>query len=303
MHGVPERLARTIAEVHQAAGVAWLNNLPTLLAAYAERWSITLQPPFDGLSYNYVAPGVRADGLPVVLKAGVPNRELTTEIAALQLYDGHGIVRLLAADPAGGALLLERLLPGTPLAELPDDEQATTIASSVMRQLWRPVPADHPFPTVTDWASGLRKMRAHFGGTTGPFPPTQVERAETLFAELIDSQAEPVLLHGDLHHHNIVTAQRESWLAIDPKGLVGEPAYEVGALLRNPMPEILSMPQPTRVLERRVDQLAEALQLDRSRLIGWSFAQAVLSAWWSYEDHGHGWELALAFAELLRNVR
>jgi streptomycin 6-kinase len=105
--------------------------------------------------------------------------------------------------------------------------------------------------------------------------------------------AEPVLLHGDLHHWNILAAGRQPWLALDPKGIVGEPAYEVGALLRNP--DLM----PLQVQERRVDQLTAELGFDRYRILGWGIAQAVLSAWWSYEDHGHGWESAVACAEIL----
>jgi streptomycin 6-kinase len=115
--------------------------------------------------------------------------------------------------------------------------------------------------------------------------------------------AEPVLLHGDLHHFNILAAERQPWLALDPKGVVGEPAYEVGALLRNPYPEFLTWPNLDRVLARRVNQLAEELGFDRERLVGWGFAQAVLSGWWSYEDHGHGWESGIALAELFARLR
>jgi streptomycin 6-kinase len=215
---------------------------------------------------------------------------------------------MLEADPDQGLLLLERLRPGTPLVTLADDEQATAIAAGVMRRLWRPVPTEHPFPTVADWAAGLGRLRARFGGGTGPLPPRLVEMAERLFAELLASSAAPrsprpegveVLLHGDLHHWNILAAEREPWLALDPKGLVGEPAYEVGALLRNPMPQILAVPQPGRVLARRADQLAAELGFDRQRLLGWAVAQTVLSAWWTVEDHGHGWEPEIACAELL----
>jgi streptomycin 6-kinase len=338
MVSLPDQFARAMVEVHGAAGAEWLSELPIRIAACARRWSLTVLPPFAPLSYNYVAPAVRADGAPVVLKLGVPNPELTTaiappvaEIAALRLCHGQGIVQLLDADPEQGALLLERLtprraarVPGTALSRLADDEQATSIAARVMRQIWQPVPPEHSFPTVARWALGLARLRQQFRGATGPFPTRLVEEAEALFAELIGSMAEPVLLHGDLHHDNILTAARQPrltrrplWLALDPKGLVGEPAYEVGALLRNPAheppdaaPQLLAQPQPGRILARRVDQLAEELGFDRARLRGWGLAQAatggalaVLSAWWSFEDHGQGWEWSLTCAELLAEMK
>ena len=298
MNAVPTSFARTIVEMYGTAGAEWLRHLPSLIADCAGRWSLSVKPPFEPLSYNYVAPAIQADGRHVVLKLGVPNPVLLTEIEALRLFDGQGIVRLLDADPDGGILLLERLQPGTPLSVLADDERATSIAAGVMRQLWRPAPSQHPFPTVAGWAAGLKRLRQHFDGGCGPFPTVLVERAEALFGELIPSMAEPMLLHGDLHHDNILAATRQPWLALDPKGLVGEPAYEVGALLRNPMPRLLSEPEPGRILARRADQLAQELGFERSRLVGWATAQAVLAGWWSYEDHGHGWEPWVACAEL-----
>jgi streptomycin 6-kinase len=299
---IPADFARTMREVYGDAGVEWLERLPTIIADCERRWSLAALPPFPRLSYNYVAPALLADGTDAVLKIGYPSAELICEMEALRLYDGHGIVQLLHANREQGAMLLERLKPGTPLACIKDDEEATSIAAGVMRQLWRPVPAEHQFPTVAKWAAGLRRLRKHFSGTTGPLPRSLVEQAETLFTELIASTHEAVLLHGDLHHENIIASERQPWLALDPKGLVGEPAYEVGALLRNQLPEPLAQPEASRVLARRVDQLAEELGLDRERLLGWGLAQAVLSAWWSIEDHGYGWEPAIAVAEVLAGI-
>jgi streptomycin 6-kinase len=129
-----------------------------------------------------------------------------------------------------------------------------------------------------------------------------VERAEAIFADLLASSGAPMLLHGDLHHQNILAAERAPWLAIDPKGLIGEAEYEVGALIRNPMPRLLALPDPTATLARRFDILTEALGFDRQRMVAWSYAQAVLSAWWTIEDHGHGWEPTIALAKRLAPV-
>jgi streptomycin 6-kinase len=299
MRAIPENFARTTIELYAERGAQWLERLPALVADCERRWSLTVQPPFEPLSYNYVAPATRADGAQVVLKLGVPNPELRTEIEALRFYDGRGIARLLEADAQWGVLLLERLVPGLMLSSLDDDVQATSIAAGVMRQLWRPVPPEHPFPTVADWAAGMGRLRQHFDGGVGPLPLALVETAERLFDELIGSMGEPVLLHGDLHHYNILSAQRRPWLALDPKGVVGEPEFELEPLFTNPWPQLLDWPQPGRVLARRVDQLTEELGLERERLLGWSVARAVLSAWWSIEDHGYGWEYAITCAELL----
>jgi streptomycin 6-kinase len=231
---IPQNLIRTTLDTAGEEGQAWLARLPRIISTYSKRWHITVDPPFAELSYNYAAPARRADGTEAVLKLALPwNGEFSQEAAALQAFDGHGMARLLELDLEGGALLLERLLPGTPLHAVEDDEAATTIAANVMKQLWRPVPQDHPFPSVADWGEGFARHRAAFGGTSGPLAAGLFDEAERLFAELVSSSTGSVLLHGDLHHANILAAEREPCLAIDPKGLVGEPVYETGAWLRN----------------------------------------------------------------------
>jgi streptomycin 6-kinase len=299
---IPERFVRMMIEMHGAAGQVWVDALPARVADYERRWAIQVAPPFANLSYNYVAPAVRSDGAPLILKLGMPHPELSSEIAALRLYRGSGCARLIEAESEHGALLIERLLPGSLLLDLTDDDEATRIAAQVMRALWRPAPPapeDTVFPTAARWASGLRRLRARFDGGTGPLPDEMVQRAEALFAELLASSGAPMLLHGDLHHANILSAERASWLAIDPKGLIGEAEYEVGALIRNPLPRLLALPDVTAALARRFDILAETLGFDRQRMIAWSWAQAILSAWWHIEDHGHGWEPAISLAERL----
>jgi streptomycin 6-kinase len=299
---LPREFRQRIGEVHGDAGVAWLEELPALLREFESAWGVSLQEPFP-LCYNYVAAGMLADGTEVVLKAGPPQRELRTETAALRLYDGRACVRLLEADPDRGLLLLERIRPGTPLFALEEGDAASGIAADLMRELWRPLPPDHDFPTVADWARGMERLRAHFDSGTGPLPRVLVEAAESLFADLLRSQDAPVLLHGDLHHWNILrSASGRPWLALDPKGVAGEAAYEVGAFLRNPLPRLLDEGDAKRTLERRVDLLAERLGFDRERLLAWGLAQAVLSAWWSIEDHGSGWEPAIAVAQVLLEI-
>ncbi|HEX7175919.1 MAG TPA: aminoglycoside phosphotransferase family protein [Pyrinomonadaceae bacterium] len=303
---VPDELRRNVTTCHGRAGVQWLDALPAILDACAARWSLRLGLPFTPLSYNYVMAAERADRTPAVLKVGVPCRELETEAAALRVYDGRGCARLLEADTQLGALLIERLEPGTPLSAglvtETDDEEATVTAASVMRELWRPAPDAHEFPRVSDWGAGFNRLRARFGGGSGPFPPALVREAESLFAELLETAAAPVLLHGDLHHYNILAAGRDRWLAIDPKGVVGEPAFEVTALMHNPA-GLLEMRRPVEVLGRRVELLARELNLERARVRGWGIAGLVLSAWWSFEDHGEGWERGVECARLLAAVK
>jgi streptomycin 6-kinase len=168
-----------------------------------------------------------------------------------------------------------------------------------MRRLWRPAPAGHSFPALADWFAGLAELRQEFEGGTGPFDTRLVEAAESAASELLASTTQPMLLHGDLHHYNILAAEREPWLAIDPKGIVGDPAYETGAFLYNVLPDNREPRELRRLIARRVDQLAEEIPLDRQRVLGWGIAQAVLSGWWSYEDSGYGWEEVMEVAAVL----
>jgi streptomycin 6-kinase len=295
---IPPGFARTTLELFGSSGQVWLDNLPALLSETAQRWSLEIQPPFS-LSYNYVAPAVRADGTPVVLKLGFPNPELSSEIAALQAYDGRGAARLLEADPERGILLEERLEPGLPLSTLEDDAREVSIAASLLRQLWRPVSPESPFPTLARWTIGLKKLRPHFGGGCGPFPSALVDR---LRDELLASPCDPVLLHGDFHHDNLLSARRQPWLAIDPKGVSGDRTYEPTPFFYNHLPESAPPRQMKALLARRIDQFAAELDLDRPRLLAWGFVQCVLSGWWSYTDHGHGWEPVISIAGLLSEL-
>jgi streptomycin 6-kinase len=205
----------------------------------------------------------------------------------------------LDSDEDRGMMLLERIEPGYTLASLADDERATRAAAQVMRDLWKPLPPDTHFPTATEWAGGLATLRKRFNGGTGPLSADLVEQAEALFRDLLSSAEPSVLLHGDLHQFNILAARRKPWLAIDPKGLAAEPAYEVGALLRNPDPRLCTDP---RVQRRRVEVLHEELSLAKDRMLGWGMAQAVLSAWWSIEDAGSDWQWQCACAEVLASL-
>ncbi|MEO7002266.1 MAG: aminoglycoside phosphotransferase family protein [Ktedonobacterales bacterium] len=309
---VPDAFRRAMIEVGGEEGRAWLDQLSDLLTELAGQWALSLGPPVAHLTYNYVAPVTRADGAAAILKVAPPNNEFSCEVEALRLFDGQGMARLLAADLNQRAALIERLEPGTALMDVlahGEDDRATRIAADVLRRLWRPAPPDHPFPTTADWGRGFARLRQTFGGATGPFPAPLVEQAERLFDELHATAAAPVLLHGDLNYGNVLLGRREAehgeetWLAIDPKGLVGEPIYDTGVLLRDPVDDIVAHPQPRQLLERRIALLADELGFDRERLRLWGMAQAVLSAWWTYEDHGVVGEGALACAAWLAEIR
>ncbi len=278
---------RRIPTVFGAAGAAWLHALPALLDEFAERWSLVLGEPF-ALSYNYVIAATRS-GESVVFKAGVPIPELRSEIAAMRLFDGAGAARVLEADAERGVMLLERVDPGAVLAELwpGRDDDATRITAGVMRTLWRSLPAGHTFPSLERWSLALERM-AQDHERAQSFDMRLLQRARDIRREMLDSAPETVLLHGDLHHLNILSSKRAGWLLIDPKGVAGERAYECGPFLLNPG-GLMDVPQHVgAVIARRVDILSDLLALDRTRVIRWAFVHCVLSAAWSVEDGEDG---------------
>jgi streptomycin 6-kinase len=298
----PVYCKRKILDVYGDYGAQWLAQLPARVAEYAERWSLEVMPPFPVESYSYVAPAVRPDGESVVLKVGVLGRELTCQIESLRHWNGSGVCRLLEADAERGCLLMEHVLPGEPLKTIADDERVTRVALEVMQRLWKPAPAQHDFPKVTEWAGDLEKLRARFNGGFGPFPADMVERAERQFVELLSDGSPSMLIHGDMNWGNILRGQREPWLVIDPKGVVGNPLYDAATFLNDP-PEDLTRPELKRLLARRVAQIAEGLSVERARVKGWAQAHCVLAGYWTYEDHhGQGWQAVFAMAEMYDRV-
>lgn len=296
---VPEVLRRNVTGVWGEPGARWLADLPATVAALADAWGLTVGEPYD-LTYHWVAPVTRADGTEAVLKAGVPtSAQLAVEAAALFAYGGHGAVALLGYDPVRGALLLEKAIPGTRARALvpADDAEATAAVAAVARALHRPPPPGHGLPHLREKGRAFADyLRAY--GDDGPLPRRLVERAGEAFDALVSSAPADVLLHGDLHHDNVLRAGREPWLAIDPHGLVGDPGYDAGALLYNPEPErhderLLSL------VPSRVASLARGLDLPADRVAAWGFVKAVLSEVWTVEDDGVPGKRPLAVARLL----
>jgi streptomycin 6-kinase len=168
-----------------------------------------------------------------------------------------------------------------------------------MLKLWRPVPAGAPIRPVGEWFAAFDRHRARYGGA-GPLPERLFEYAVKLAPELLNSAPSTVLLHGDFHHYNILSATREAWLAIDPKGMSGDPGYDVGVFMYNPGAGQDGAGRSPAMLRRRLDILAEELDYDRNRLRDWGIVAAVLSACWSAEESSEGWrDASVSVAEML----
>ena len=296
---LPPEFISNIQNTFQEDGHTFLKSLPDLINEASARWGLTDVQPSSNLSYNFVAFAKRGDEQ-VVLKMGVPSSDMESEIATLRLFNGEGACRLIDYDEEKYWMLLERLRPGVMLSTLKDDEEATHIAADVMQKIWRPAPKDDVFIRLSDWFDGLKSLRSMFNGGTGPLSEKLVERVEHSVKNFLTENHKPVLMHGDFHHFNILSSER-GWLVIDPKGVIGPAGYEVGPLLINPWGDLLSGNNYRQMTKRRIDILHERLGFEHERIREWGLAHAVLSAWWSIEDHGD-WHYALAFAEMIATL-
>ena len=301
MMDLPAIFVRNIKVSFGAEGENWLTRLPSLVEGAVQRWSLTEVHQVGNLSYNYVAFAKSGDE-DFVLKIGVPSREFISEMIALRIFGGDGAVKLLESDADNYMFLMERVRPGTMLADLSDDdERCTQIACDVMTHLWRPAPQG-PLIQLSEWFGELKELRIRYDGGTGPFPEKLIERVESLIPELFLNSSPPMLLHGDFHHFNILSSDR-GWLAIDPKGVIGPPEYEVGPLLINPWDDLSKLPDAVRITERRLAILSERLGFPRECLRDWGLCHAVLSAFWDLTDDGTGGEYSIGCAEVIAKAK
>jgi streptomycin 6-kinase len=258
---------------------AWLDRLPGMVHELERRWNLTPDVPLHGEdpTCSYVAAVLRADGTPAVLKIGMPHMEQEHEIQGLRFWNGDPTVRLLGSDDELGAMLLERCQPGMTLRVLEEGQQDVVI-SALLRRLWRLPSTPHrfrPLSALTEYWS--EETLAHIERWPDP---GLVREGLCLFKELPRTAASTVLLATDLHAGNVLGAQREPWLVIDPKPFVGDPAYDATQHLFNCCRRLRSNPDKT------IRSLAELLGVDHKRLGLWTFARAAAEprADWSNGD-------------------
>ena len=257
-------------------GAAWLDSLPSIVEECAERWSLRIGAPYPDGHVSCVVEAEREDGTPAVLKVNFPEDESRLEPHALAHWGGRGAVRLLADDDATRTLLVERCDPGGQLWSV-EDETATRIAAGVLARLWRPAPAEPTFRTLAAAAARWEvELQAGWERLGEPFERRLLTEGIAACRELGADQGEPVVLHQDFHGGNVLRAAREPWLAIDPKPLVGERAFDAASLLRDRRWLLGGSGDAARV-RRRLDQLVAELGLDRERMRRWGIAHAL--AW------------------------
>src|SRR5438093_3313628 len=301
----PRRGGRSVvaaADVHLRAAGARRTVLGR--SRVPDEWAITLEEPYTDVHPGNLVYRCRLrDGTPAVIKAE-PDRagedEFQSGIDALVLYAGRGMVRVLRTDRKERIVLMEKVVPGEPLWREPI-ERALEAAASVMSKL-RSRPPDRPaFPDVRAYHHAWPNHIRLYGGP-GPIDADLFEMGERLFLDLCESSAEPVVLHGDLHYGNVLSSERDGWLAIDPKGVTGEPCYEVGDLFRNRVDELYETADPVQAMRGRVEQVADLTGFDAERVRRWALAQAVLSEVWTADDPSRASDIDMRATRLLNAV-
>lgn len=291
---LPEKFIRLMTESHGANGAKWLGNLTEIISEIEREWGINVRSPYENLSYHFVAPCKLKNGGEAVLKLGYPeeNSPIYNEAEALKLYDGRGAARFLKLNGERFALLIEKLDPGETLLKsfAGSAFAAVDTAVEILRKIKRIPPENHNFVFLKEWFSGFEKARKT------DFPDAAIEKAQRFYREL--SVAESLLIHGDFHHENILSAEREKFLVIDPKGVVGQLGYEIGVFLNNHVWWLEKDVNLSEKLSYAVLTFSEAFEISASDLRKWAYAQSVLSAWWTFEENGKNWKKDLALADV-----
>lgn len=298
-----DEFIKNIASLRGDVGKKWIQELPKIIERYEQKWGITCFAPFP-LSYNYVAPAKNQEGEAVVLKISFPNNhEFPLEMKALQFYNGVGAIKVLQEDITNGAILLERAEPGMRVRDIASEKEQISYVADLLKHFHKPLVGElrSAFPQIADWAKAFDRYQKKFSVRSGPVPKWMFEKAENIFKDFPKEKKEQVLLHGDLHSDNILSSQR-GWLVIDPKGVVGEREFELGAYLRNPYYDYPKGSDYKKLETARILQFADDLGFDKERIRDWAFGCAVISLLWFLEDENYLKEIYLQNAELLNNI-
>ena len=280
---IPNALVASYSKHSGASGRAWITALPGRVADLLDQWALRLDgPAWHGMA-SLVLPVIRAGGTPGALKLQPVSVENAGEPIGLRTWDGQGMVRLLDHDPDTGTMLLERLDASRSLSGVVDDTAALQILAELLARLVA-VPAPEGLRHLADIAAAmLEQMPRTVPALRDPAEQRLVRTCASAMAELIGEPGDR-LLHWDLHYDNILAGQREPWLAIDPKPLVGDPGFDLLPALDNRWEEVVASGDVARAVLRRFDLLTEVLGLDRQRACGWTLGRVLQNALWDIED-------------------
>jgi streptomycin 6-kinase len=293
---LPRNFTEVILGAFREEGRLWLESLPQIVGEIERNRGLKIGAPFANLSYHFVAPCTLADKSAAVVKIGFPGEaeNIRNERKMLEYLDGRAVNRLLDFDENRFAFLLEKLIPGENLKTVCAEsrEKAVAIAIETMRAFWQKPPENYDFPRLADWFEGLKSAEKT------PFDSKYISKALGFFERLNSSPVPERLLHGDFHHENILSAERAPFLAIDPKGIVGHAAYDIGVFLLNHAKWLKKEPNLPEKLKIAIEQFGQTFEIEPRDLRRWVFAHSVLSAWWTFEEKCENWKNELEFTKI-----
>ncbi len=280
---LPQKFVENTIALCGAKGEKWVDDLPDIISELEQTWDITVKSHFRNLSYNYVANASFSDGTAAVLKIGAPleDVEIFGEAAYLQAGNGEGTARLFEFDRELQAILIERVVPGSNLRSVckKDQAEAGSVAIRMLKRILKPAPGEaNDFIKLDDWFDGLKRA----AGTK--FPQDYANKALAYYEELSSDTKNVFLLHGDLHHDNILSAKREPFLLIDPKGIIGHVGYDIGVFLNNHHDWLEWDTRLEGKLDTAIAKFSVAFGFDEVTIRRWAFCQMVLSWWWMFDE-------------------
>ncbi|MFJ9542549.1 aminoglycoside phosphotransferase family protein [Streptomyces sp. NPDC101225] len=286
MIATPEEFAHGTVGREGEAGAAWLVELPAIVEELLGRWGCVSDGDVMYGGVGVIVPVRRRAGESAVLKVSFPHPGNVHEPDAFVAWGGCGAVLLHERDDARFAMLLERVQAST-LAETEGGDEVVRVAGRLNRRL--AIPAPPGLPRLREqagaWEEQLRKDAQELPHAV----PRQVLDAAVATVQELGRAQPDTLIHGDLHARNILRADREPWLAVDPKGYAGDPAYDGGTLLKSRAPALLEADDLRKAVHRVLDVFAEAAEPDRGRVERWAQFHAVQAAFWGRR---HGFRIA-----------
>ena len=285
-------LRKNVINAKGQLGADWFNNLTHTIQILKTHWSLKSIQPVPSMNWNYVAFAIQNES-PIVLKISCDHDSIFTEYQALQHFSGIGAIKIMDYCSQYHAMLLQAAIPGSLLKDehFENIENVINSYASVAKKLISKKRPKHAFPHIKEWCKVIDEI------TDPRVPIKYITKAKQARTWLCESMKHEYVCHGDLHLENIIK-NGEQWLAIDPKGIIGELAFEGSAFdLLNDNEN--NLPNVTELLKARIQQLATALNVNNDRLTAWIFLRIMLSAQWFIEDKGDPTKMLIAAEKIL----
>lgn len=274
-------LKQNIIDIYGENGKRWIDTLPGIVNELSDQWGLAHITPVDNMSFNYVVKAIAPNNKPVILKLCYDKISFANERQALQYFDGNGMVQLIVDNEMHNALLLQQAIPGITLTSLYPVQMEYVMDSYVntMKKLHsKRLSNKNNFNHIRDWLQSIDKLTEKYCSYS------LLNKTLNLKNELLATITAEILLHGDLHHDNILQHD-DKWLAIDPKGVVGEAEFEIAAFDFMYVNEMAQTNNIKNILENRIDLLAKKSKLNSKRIKDWVFIRLMLMAAWQIEDN------------------